>query len=137
MAHAPLEQHIPFKESEMDHLTTDQLLRIDMLIGRFSKLQDMIGAKIFPLILEYTQQQSSAYLPLRDILDKMEKLTIIPNTQWWIDLRELRNHVTHEYPDNPALMCQNLNRTIVAALELANYWKSLKAKIELLLPRSH
>lgn len=41
-------------------------------------------------------------------------------------MRELRNHIVYEYPDNPELMCKNLNETIVSAQELIEYWKFLK-----------
>ena len=68
--------------------------------------------------------------PFRDILDALEKKEILSSAQWWIDMREIRNHVAHEYPDNPELMCKNLNDAIIAAGELLEYWTFLKGIIK-------
>ena len=35
-----------------------------------------------------------------DVLDRLEKLELLPDASQWIDYRNLRNILTHEYPDN-------------------------------------
>lgn len=71
---------------------------IDQLIFRFTKLQDEIGNNTFRLLLEYLQEDI-ADKPFRDILNILERLNIIESSDTWLSLRELRNDLTHEYPE--------------------------------------
>lgn len=71
---------------------------IDQLIFRFTKLQDELGNNTFRLLLEYLQEDI-ADKPFRDILNILERLKIIDSADTWLSLRELRNDLTHEYPD--------------------------------------
>lgn len=125
-------QHIshllPFQPSGLQKFTADELGHLEMMTSRFAKLQDLLGAKIFPLLLEALQEGRSEDSAL-DRLHKLEKLGILPSTHEWIMMRELRNHVTHEYPDNPALMAANLNKIVTYAKNLLAFWAKLKAKI--------
>ncbi len=72
---------------------------IDAFIYRFVKLQDYMGEKLFKellrSLLEYKDNMS-----MLDVLDKLEKLEIIKSSDRWLDYREIRNKLTHEYPDN-------------------------------------
>lgn len=45
-------------------------------------------------------------------------------------MRELRNHLTHEYPEHPDFMADNCNQAIQASQELLNYWEDLQKKAE-------
>ena len=79
------------------NLTTEQVRCIDQFIFRFSKLQDSMGAKIFRHILEYLDEDITA-LPMRDILNRLERYLIIPSADEWTYIRELRNEISHDYP---------------------------------------
>ena len=89
-------------------LTQEQISHTDQLIYRFSQLQDTIGGKLFPLILrglgEYDQN-----MPFIDILNRLEKISVIDSAEHWLILRETRNLVTHEYPDNEKEIVEGLN----------------------------
>lgn len=78
-------------------LNKGQIRCIDQFIFRFSKLQDAMGAKIFRYILEYLDEDITA-LPMRDILNRLERYLIIPNADEWVYIRELRNEISHDYP---------------------------------------
>lgn len=107
----------------------EELAFFDLLTTRFSKLQDTIGAQIFPEILEpYLETSSVNRLTFIDKLNHLEKLYYLDDANWWLDLREIRNNLTHDYPDNAAL-CDQLNKLIPKAHELVNYWSWLKQKI--------
>lgn len=125
-----IQSYIPLKPNSFLAFTDAQFAYLEMIVSRFAKLQDMIGAKFFPLLLESYQQESALGKPFLDVLNNLEKLNILPNAKRWMAMRELRNHVVHEYPDNPSLMCQNLNETIVFAQELIQYWSFLKPLIQ-------
>ena len=71
---------------------------IDQLIYRFTKLQDELGNNTFRFLLEYFQEDI-ADKPFRDILNILERLKIIESADTWLTLRELRNDLTHEYPE--------------------------------------
>ncbi len=72
---------------------------IDAFIYRFVKLQDYMGDKLFRELLRSVAEYKDN-MSMLDVLDKLEKLEIIPNEDRWLDYREVRNKLTHEYPDN-------------------------------------
>jgi hypothetical protein len=116
---------LPFNPTCLQRLTDDELGYLEMLTSRFAKLQDSLGAKIFPLLLQLLQESRSDESAL-DRLYKLEKLGILPSANNWIAMRELRNAITHEYPDNPELMAANLNKTAECARQLLAFWQTLK-----------
>ena len=74
--------NIPMSADCYSNLTTEQVRCIDQFIFRFSKLQDSMGAKIFRYILEYLDEDITA-LPMRDILNRLERYLIIPSADEW------------------------------------------------------
>jgi len=80
---------------------------VDSFIFRFSKIQDLIGEKLFKEILqkvgEYQRNMS-----FTEILDKAEKLEIIESADKWSNFRELRNSLSHEYPSNEAELIKDI-----------------------------
>ena len=56
-----------------------------------------MGAKLFRYILEYLNEDVTS-LPMRDILNRLERYNIIPSASEWIYVRELRNEIAHDYP---------------------------------------
>ena len=71
---------------------------IDTFIFRFIKLQDYLGRKLFRRFLEEIGElyENMSFI---DLLDKLEKLEIISSSEKWMEIRKLRNKLTHEYPD--------------------------------------
>ncbi|WP_457636432.1 hypothetical protein [Persephonella sp.] len=51
---------------------------IDAFLFRFSKMQDTMGEKLFPLILEILGEESRNK-PFIDILNRLEQLEILPS----------------------------------------------------------
>lgn len=88
---------LPMSVDSYAQLETGQVRCLDLFIFRFSKLQDAMGAKIFRYLLEYLDEDVSA-LPMRDILNKMERYLFIPSADEWNYIRELRNEISHDYP---------------------------------------
>ena len=86
----------------------EQIGHTDQFLYRFSQLQDTLGRKLFPLILEGLGEydQGMAFI---DMLNRLERLQIIDSAQQWLDLREIRNLVTHEYPENEKEVVEGLN----------------------------
>jgi len=72
---------------------------IDTFIYRFSKIQDYNGEKLFPVVLDMLGEYKSS-MSFKDILNKLERLELIKSVRQWADFREIRNTLTHEYPEN-------------------------------------
>lgn len=70
---------------------------MDQYIFRFSKLQDVMGNRLFPLSLEALAEPVSE-MAFIDILNRLEKLSILDSAYSWIELRKIRNDIAHEYP---------------------------------------
>lgn len=92
-----LGSYLPLKSKDFEN--TDKIKTIDSFIYRFIKIQDKMGEKLFPAVLQLLQEYKQN-MPLIDVLNKLEKLGIINSTDEWIDFRKLRNSLTHDYPDN-------------------------------------
>lgn len=99
---------------------------LDMMSTRFSKLQDLIGSKIFPLIFDITGESA---VTLIDKLNKLEQLDYIDDSDWWIELRKLRNIMTHDYPNDDALISSTTERLFSESIALIAYWHELKFKL--------
>jgi len=100
-----LEPKIPIDNYET--LTQLERFALNALIFRFSKLQDLIGVKIFRNYLDFSGfdiTQKSFF----DILREIEKEGII-DIDSWSELRELRNKIAHEYPEEIDEMIQSIN----------------------------
>lgn len=117
---------LPLSAAVLGNLPTDKLAFLDMMTTRFGKLQDIIGSKIFPIILNLLEEDAVAFI---DKLNKLEKLGYIDDATWWIELREIRNKIAHDYPDDHDLICSHISAVIVKAAELIEFWQKLKTKI--------
>ena len=107
---------------------SDQIRCIDQFIFRFSKLQDAIGAKIFRWTLEILEEDVTS-LPMRDILNRLERFNIIPSADEWIYIRELRNEIAHDYPLYENEIVAILNELVVKVEVVIDIYNKLKAYI--------
>lgn len=78
-------------------LKAEERAIIEAYLKRFASIQDFLGAKIFPLLLEIRGFGTDK---MSEILEKMEKEGIIDSLDQWIELREVRNELEHDYPDD-------------------------------------
>ncbi len=110
-----IKSFLPLKTEDMEDI--NRIKTIDSFIYRFGKIQDIMGEKLFPAFLEQLQEYNKS-MSLIDILHKLEKLNVL-NTDDWIKIRQIRNTMTHEYPDNT----DEIIATITSALE---YFETMK-----------
>jgi len=119
---------LPITPDKLSNLPKHDLAFLDMLTTRFSKLQDVIGSKIFPLILvSLSEDVPTANI---DKFNLLEKLGYIDSAAWWISLREIRNQITHDYPDDYDLIAINMTAMLPKVKELLTYWQQLKSKLK-------
>lgn len=77
-------------------LRAEEKAILDAYLKRFSSIQDFLGAKIFPLLLDVAGINSSK---MSEVLYYIEKEEIIDSLENWIELREIRNELEHDYPE--------------------------------------
>ncbi len=89
-------EHNIYDQFTFNTLKIEYKAILDAYLKRFSSLQDFLGAKIFPLLLEVSGIGS---LKMSEVLFNIEKEQIIDSLDSWIELREVRNDLEHDYPD--------------------------------------
>lgn len=118
-------KHFPLTEATLTGLTPLELALFDQLIYRFSKLQDVMGSRLFKQLLEALEEDVSG-IPFIDILNKLEKLGLIEEAKEWIALRQTRNTVSHEYPFIKEVQADELNLLQTGVQKLASIWLKLR-----------
>jgi len=83
--------------------------RVEAFVSRFGRLQDTLGDKLLPAVLNALGERTAALI---DNLDRAERLGLVPSTDQWLQMRRLRNQMVHEYVEDPRLLAD--------ALELAH-----------------
>ena len=119
-----LKEIFPLTSQSYIELSPDQISHIDQMIYRFSQLQDTIGNKLFPLMLQGLGEYSQN-MPFIDMLNKLEKLSIIESAENWLGLREIRNLVTHEYPGNEREIVKAINELHIQTQYLSSTFTKL------------
>jgi hypothetical protein len=122
------EQFSPLTPEIFDRLDYRQLAVWDFIVNRFSKLQDCIGSKIFPLVLSLTEENVDSMTTL-DRMHKLEKIGFLPSSQVWKKIRDVRNHVTHEYPEKTDSLIAGFNDLIEYSFVLIGYFEKMKSEI--------
>lgn len=107
-AYKEMEAFMPLDEKQYSGLDDIKVRCIDQFLFRFAKLQDVMGQKLFRLILLFLEEDIKN-LPFIDMLNKLEKLNLI-NANQWRELREIRNELAHSYDDEAVKMSMAINK---------------------------
>jgi len=122
-AYRKIEAYFPLTVGKYDQLAEEELSFIDQLIFRFSKLQDSMGGKLFPCLLDNLGEETRG-IPFLDLLSKLEMLNVMPRANDWLVLTETRNMVTHEYPFNKEDIIEGLNLLNKHYLLILSVWEN-------------
>ncbi|MCK9223754.1 MAG: DUF86 domain-containing protein [Candidatus Muirbacterium halophilum] len=85
----------PLNIKNYNNISDEDVSFFDQFIYRFTKLQDSMGRKLFPYLLELIGEESKE-IPFIDIVNRFEKLEIL-ESNFWFEMRRLRNILSHEY----------------------------------------
>lgn len=107
----------PFTATRLSELTDVELAIFDQFIVRFSKLQDAMGAKLLPAVIELTHEEGELNTFI-DKLNRLEKIGALDSVEQWLKLREMRNQFAHDYPDDPEIQSALLNKAFGMAEQL-------------------
>lgn len=101
-----------FTEERAQCLANDEVLaeQVEAFTSRFCRLQDTIGDKLLPAWLEAVGEQSTVFI---DNLDKAEKIGVLPSVDRWLELRQLRNQMIHEYIEDLRILADALQSAFI------------------------
>ena len=100
---------VPLDKQGYLSLTDQNITDIDQFLYRFGKLQDTVGEKLFPAILMFLREEKIRSKSFIDILNRLEKLEILDSKDDWLELRKIRDDLSHDYDDNPEEMASAIN----------------------------
>ena len=98
---------MPLDAYEYNELDDIFISIINQMLFRFTRLQDILEEKIFPIILEL-QIEPVKKMSFIDRLNQLEEYEIL-NKDEWIALRNDRNEITHEYSYNIDDIIEDIN----------------------------
>jgi hypothetical protein len=85
-----------YDEAIFLELQTYEKAVLEAYLKRFASIQDFLGDKIFNLLFQVAGINCSK---MSEVLYNAEREKIIDSLQNWIELREIRNELEHDYPD--------------------------------------
>jgi len=92
---------------------------LDAYLKRFASLQDFLGAKIFSLLLDIA---GISHTKMSEVLSNIEKEEIIDSLENWIELREVRNELEHDYPEELQEALNDLKYCVDSFAQLESYY---------------
>ena len=112
----------PFTSERAGTLRSDGLLaeRLDAFAARFARLQDTVGDKLLPALMNRLGEPVGSVL---DNLDRAARLGLLTQpSETWIAARAIRNRMVHEYIRSPDALSQAVNeahRAVPMLVDLA------------------
>ena len=122
-----LKKIYPLTLERFKNLTPEEKDMLDTLAFRFSKLQDLIGSKIFR---EYLQEvgfivEDKAFL---ELLKEIEKEGIV-DIDSWSEFRKVRNILAHDYSDDLEEKAEAINYLIEKPPNLIGVIEKIESEI--------
>lgn len=108
-----------YEQFVFNTLKPEQRAILDAYLKRFSSVQDFLGAKIFALLLEVAGIYSGK---MSEVLSYIEKEEIIDSLDNWIELREVRNELEHDYPEELQEALKDLKYCVDSFDKIESYY---------------
>ena len=105
--------YLPVTPAFISCMDDERVQDWDQFILRFTKLQDAMGASLYPSLLAYLQEPYETR-PMLDKLHRLEQLGFLDSTEDWFQIRAIRNRFAHDYPEDDALKSAYLNEAVEA-----------------------
>jgi hypothetical protein len=119
----------------LQKLEIDSVLaeRLDAFVSRFGRLQDNLGDKLLPQLLDAMAEKTGAAI---ENLDRAEKLGWIESADVWLEMRKLRNQMVHEYIEDLAILTNALQAGHAFVPVLIDTAQRLTSQIDKLAPNA-
>ena len=105
-----LKPYLPINPAHLED--RDVVSHIDQMIFRFTKIQDGMGRRFIPLIVEMLEADTSE-MTFIDKLNRLEKFGLITSSEWHV-YRKIRNDLAHTYPEEKDELADAINAAMVA-----------------------
>jgi len=119
-----LEPSLPLTIDAIRRDDPDLIRVLDQFQSRFTKLQDHLGSRLFPAILDALGEDPR--LPAIDRLSLLERFGFLEDSEAWSTWRAVRNRLAHDYPEAPESITAELTEAIEAARSLLAAWSRLR-----------
>ena len=87
-----------------EYYTLDELEHFESLTSRFARLSDLLIQKLFRLIEQLDLEEQGT---IRDQINHAEKKGLISSAEIFVEIRELRSNIVHEYDPTAMLTIFN------------------------------
>lgn len=102
---------------------------VNSFLFNYMKIQDKIGAKLFRGVLFELKEIDDESVPMKDLLNRLEKLRLIESVSQWDTLREIRNAIAHEYPLDTQERLENIIMALDGYALMKQMYARLKSKV--------
>lgn len=126
---AHLQPHLPLSAQQLIAADYEVIASAELLISRFGKLQDHLGAKLVPLVVNLSEEPLPANATFVDKLNCLERLRALPDVATFRRLREVRNDLAHDYPDDPEQAAASLAVVVASVPALLAAHQALRAAV--------
>jgi hypothetical protein len=113
---------------ELERLGKEDRRLLDQFAYRYTRLQDDMGAKLFPAALRALGEDVAA-LPMIDRLARLEQIGWLPSADEWAELRRIRNQFSHEYPESATERFERLHLAIASAYRLREILAAMDGRV--------
>jgi len=119
----------PLDEKDYLEINENDIVLLDTVAYRFSKIQSIMGEKLFKEILEYLEidVNNKSFIEILAILEREGIL----NIDKWRELRIIRNSLSHDYPEEIEFIVKALNKILENISFLENVYNKIREKYEL------
>ena len=124
------------KPADQERLSKADRRLLDQFAYRYTRLQDDMGAKLMPAVLQALQEDTPSQSML-DRLNRLEQLGWLPSAEEWGDLRRVRNEFAHDYPDTVDERFDRLHLALTAAQRLLEILLEFEHKAQQCFPDIH
>ena len=123
---------IPIKSEILETIENDDNLRrlVASITSDFSKAQAILGEKLFKEILYFTDEINDKNISFFEVLSILEKLSIMEHRLEWKQVKEIRNNIAHEYPEEVDKLADNLNLIFKKVKFLKSCFNNIKGFYE-------
>ncbi|MDE1947003.1 MAG: hypothetical protein KGI35_00150 [Burkholderiales bacterium] len=115
-----------FTAEQAKTIDSQQRRLLDQAAYRFMKLQDSLGEKVLPGLLELTLDPLPPQATFNEKLQRLERLGAVNSADTWRLLREVRNSLALEYSENPALQAAAVTRRVGGIAQLLTLWAGVR-----------
>ncbi|MEF3192679.1 MAG: hypothetical protein K6346_00430 [Halothiobacillaceae bacterium] len=79
--------------------------RLEAFVSRYGRLQDTIADKLLPRWLHALAERPGSLI---EVLNRAEQLGVLTDVSEWLEARQLRNSLIHEYMEDSVTFAENI-----------------------------